>query len=148
MSISAARWSTSATRMSGLSATAVRTLLVGLGGAIAALGGGLLAMFAQTALPNDFATAYGLVWLAVAIAVGIRSTWGALGAGLSFTVIPGLFSVYLPIGWAPVPTLLFGLAAIGMVRQPDGIASDLALLAHRARHLGAASKARIPTAAE
>ncbi len=131
MAIGAARWSTAATRMSGLSTVAIRTLLVGLGGATAALGGGLLAMFSQIALPTDFVTASGLVWLAVAIAVGIRSTFGALAAGLSLTVVPALFQQYLPNSWTPVPTLLFGLAAIGMVRQPDGIASDLALLRHR-----------------
>jgi branched-chain amino acid transport system permease protein len=147
LSISAARWSTSATRMSGLSSTAVRTLLVGIGGAIAALGGGLLAMFSQVALPANFVTSSGLVWLAVAIAIGIRSTWGALAAGLSFTLVPAIFQTYLPTSWTPVPTLLFGLAAIGMVRQPDGIVSDLALLAHRLRRLRLAARGRPRSAA-
>ena len=147
LAISAARWSTSATRMSGISATGVRTLLVGLGAAIAAIGGGLLAMSYGTALPADFATGSGLVWLAVAIAVGIRSPWAALGAGLSFTLVPALFTSYLPASWTPVPPLLFGLGAIGMVRQPDGLASDLALLAHRARRLlSRRAPAPVPTA--
>ena len=35
----------------------------------------------------------------------------------------------------PVPALLFGLGAIGMVRQPDGLASDLSLLAHQVHRL-------------
>lgn len=135
LAISAARWSAPATGLAGLSTTAIRTLLVGLGGAIAALGGGLLAMFSQVALPTNFVTASGLVWLAVSIAVGIRSTLGALAAGISFTVIPGLFSTYLPASWTPIPTILFGLAAIGMVRQPDGISSDLAALGHWLRRL-------------
>ncbi len=135
LAISAARWSAAATRMAGVSATGVRVLLVGLGAAIAAIGGGLLAISYGTALPTDFATPAGLVWLAVAIAVGIRSPWAALAAGLSFTLIPGLFSSYLPSSWSPVPALLFGLGAIGMVRQPDGLASDLSLLAHRVRRL-------------
>lgn len=148
LSITAARWSTAATRMSGVSSTAVRALLVGLGGAIAALGGGLLAITYDVAQPLDFATNLGLVWLAVAIAVGIRSTWAALAAGLSMALIPALFQTYLPDTWTPVPTLLFGLAAIGMVRQPDGIASDLALLAHHLRRLLSASRARIGAATE
>jgi branched-chain amino acid transport system permease protein len=148
LAISAARWSAPATRISGLSTTAIRALLVGLGGGIAALGGGLLAMFSQVALPTNFVTGGGLVWLAVSIAVGIRSSLGALAAGISFTVIPGLFTTYLPTSWTPVPTLLFGLAAIGMVRQPDGIASDLTAIGHRLRRLRPASRVPAKAAVE
>jgi hypothetical protein len=52
-------------------------------------------------------------------------------------VIPGLFTQELPASWTPVPTLLFGLAAIGMVRQPDGITADVSRLADRIRHYSA-----------
>jgi hypothetical protein len=51
-------------------------------------------------------------------------------AGLAFAVVPGIFTQYLPASWTPVPTLLFGLAAIGMVRQPDGLLADIGGLAH------------------
>lgn len=134
----AARWSVPGARTLGLSTSAVRAFAVGVGAAVASVGGGLLAMYQHASLLDSYATPVGLVWLAVAVAVGIRSILGAAVAGLSFTLMPGLVSQYLPASWTPVPTLLFGLAAIGMVRQPDGMAADVAALADRAsRGLGA-----------
>ena len=135
LAIAAARWSSPASRMLGLSTTAIRAEVVALGAALAALGGGLLAMFQLAAISANFASAVGLVWLAVVVAVGIRSLAGALLAGLLFTVVPALFTTYLPSSWTPVPTLLFGLAAIGMVRQPDGMVADLSSLAGRLRRV-------------
>jgi branched-chain amino acid transport system permease protein len=147
MGIAAARWSGTATRSLGLSTTAIRTLVVGVGGAIAALGGGLIAMFQLASLPGNFATPVGLVWLAVAVAIGIRSIGGALAAGLSFTVVPALVATYLPSSWTPLPTLLFGLAAIGIVQQPDGIVTDIGTLARSARRRLQPAR-RIPAASE
>ena len=38
-----------------------------------------------------------------------------------------------PSSWHDVPTLLFGLGAIGMARQPRGVLSDLVSGARRVR---------------
>ncbi len=138
LGVVAARWSVPGARTLGLSTSAVRALAVGVGAAVAAVGGGLLAMYQHASLLDAYATPVGLVWLAVAVAVGIRSIIGAVVAGLSFTVIPGLVTQYLPASWTPVPVLLFGLAAIGMVRQPDGLVADVGSLVDRvARGVGA-----------
>ncbi|WP_018636329.1 ABC transporter permease [Parafrankia elaeagni] len=131
LGVVAGRWSVPGARTLGLNTTALRALLVGVGAGVAAIGGGMLAMYQQASLLDSFATPIGLIWLTVAVAVGIRSVPGAAAAGLSLTVIPGLVTQYLPASWTPVPTLLFGLAAIGMVRQPDGMAADLGSLADR-----------------
>jgi branched-chain amino acid transport system permease protein len=130
LAVVAARWSVPGARTIGLSTTAVRVQAMGVSAVIAAIGGGLLAMYQYASLLNGFSTGQGLVWLAVAVAVGIRSPLGALLAGLAFAVVPGIFTQYLPASWTPVPTLLFGLAAIGMVRQPDGLLADIGGLAH------------------
>jgi branched-chain amino acid transport system permease protein len=131
LAIVAARWSPTASSTLGLSTTMIRVLLVGVASAIAATGGAILTWFQQEALPSYFVTPNGLLWLAVAVAIGVRSIPAALFAGVSLTVFPALVANYLPTWWTPVPTLLFGLAAIGMVRQPDGLAGDISALYRR-----------------
>ena len=44
----------------------------------------------------------------------------AIIAGLSFTLVPGIFQTYLPTSWGNVPTLLFGLGAVAVAVHPDG----------------------------
>jgi branched-chain amino acid transport system permease protein len=144
LAVVAARWSVPGARTIGLSTTAVRVQAMGVSAVIAAIGGGLVAMYQYASLLNGFSTGQGLVWLAVAVAVGIRSPLGALVAGLAFAVVPGIFTLYLPASWTPVPVLLFGLAAIGMVRQPDGLLADIGALADWMGRRAAALLARGP----
>ena len=63
----------------------------------------------------------GLTWFAVVITNGRRSNNAALAAGLFYTLIPQLFTTYLPTSWGPLPTLLFGMGAVLLARNPDGI---------------------------
>jgi branched-chain amino acid transport system permease protein len=35
--------------------------------------------------------------------------------------MPQLFSLYLPLSWQPVPTALFGVGAILVAKNPDGV---------------------------
>ena len=63
----------------------------------------------------------GIVWLAIVATWGVRSVVGALIAGLLFAVVPQLVAEHLPASWADVPTLLFGLGAVGLAREPRGI---------------------------
>jgi branched-chain amino acid transport system permease protein len=44
-------------------------------------------------------------------------------AGLTFTFIPAIFVNYVPLRWGSVPPALFGLGAIFVARNPDGIVS-------------------------
>jgi branched-chain amino acid transport system permease protein len=44
-------------------------------------------------------------------------------AGLTFTFIPAIFLNYVPVRWGSVPPALFGLGAIFVARNPDGIVS-------------------------
>ena len=55
------------------------------------------------AVPDFCATFSGLIWLAVLVTVGVRSTSAALIAGLSFSFIPAVFASYLPTSWERSP---------------------------------------------
>jgi branched-chain amino acid transport system permease protein len=61
------------------------------------------------------------VWLAVLVTNGARSIMAALAAGLLFYLMPGLFQTFLPSELAEVPILLFGIGAILLAKNPDGV---------------------------
>ena len=118
--VSAVRWSEPAARMTGLSVVATKIGVSALAAATAGVGGGLLAIYAGAAIPDSYATFTGLIWLAVLVTIGVRSTSAALIAGLSFAFIPTLFASYLPTSWGEVPPALFGLGAVLVARNPEG----------------------------
>jgi len=92
-----------------------------LGAAAAGVGGALLALYSLSALLSSYATLGGLIWLAVVVTLGARSTSAALIAGLIFTTIPGVFLQYLSPSISEVPTAMFGIGAILVARNPDGL---------------------------
>ncbi|HZC53830.1 MAG TPA: branched-chain amino acid ABC transporter permease, partial [Mycobacterium sp.] len=120
LAAAAVRYSEPGARTVGLSVLGVKLLLGAISTFIAAIGGGLLALNYESALPTSYATFGGLVWLAVFVTIGLRSVTAAVLAGLSFTLMPGVFTTYLPASWGNVPTLLFGLGAIAVAVNPDG----------------------------
>lgn len=127
LALSAARRSEAAsTSVLGLGVVNLRIFVCSLATFVAALGGGLLAMYSGSALPTNFSTYAGLAWLAVLVTIGVRSIIAAVVAGLAFTVVPGLFATYLPLGWGNLPTILFGLGAIGLIIDPDGSVTSMA----------------------
>jgi branched-chain amino acid transport system permease protein len=91
---------------------------------VAAVGGGFLAMDTNVAQPQSYVTFGGLVWLAVVVTLGVRSITAAALAGLTFSLVPGLFESYVPLRWAEVPAVLFGLGAIGVARHPEGVVAQ------------------------
>src|SRR5690606_376056 len=83
----------------------------------------------------------GIVWLAVAVTFGIRRPGGAVVAGLVYAVMPPVLG---GIGktwgspWDALPdtardilaspdfaAMLFGLGAVGLARQPDGVLAEV-----------------------
>jgi branched-chain amino acid transport system permease protein len=99
---------------------------------LAGLGGGLIGIYQLNLSPGDVSTTMGLVWLAVVVLVGIRSYSAAVVAGIVYTVFPALVAEWLPIRWGPVATVLFGVGALGLAKDPRGA------LAMNAAHLQAA----------
>jgi branched-chain amino acid transport system permease protein len=132
LALAAVRYSEPGARTLGLGVLGMKLLVAAISTFIAAVGGGLLALNYGYALPANYATFAGLVWLAVLVTIGLRSITAAVIAGLTFTLLPGVFQTYLPAGWGNVPTLLFGLGAVAVAAQPDG---QVAMSVRRAEHL-------------
>jgi ABC-type branched-subunit amino acid transport system ATPase component len=112
----------------------VKLRLFTISAAIAGAGGVLLVTADQHATNVTYVTQIGLVWLASAVLWGVRRPMGAVLAGLTATLFPALLStgVHLP-SWVPgtlawsgtqsawLPQALFGLGAIAMAQNPNGI---------------------------
>jgi branched-chain amino acid transport system permease protein len=120
LALAAVRYSEPGARTIGLSVLGMKLLVAAIGTFIAAIGGGLLALNYGDAVPGNYETFGGLIWLAVLVTIGLRSITAAAVAGLTFTLVPGLFASYLPVAWGNVPTLVFGLGAVAVAVAPDG----------------------------
>jgi len=121
LALSATRTSEAGSRTIGLSVIQAKLIASGLGAFVAAIGGTLLAMNYGAAAPSLFDTLGAITWLAVVVTVGIRSITAAVIAGLSLTIFPGVVQTYLPTQWAQLPPLMFGLGAIMVANNPDGV---------------------------
>jgi branched-chain amino acid transport system permease protein len=126
LAMGAVRFSENGARTLGISVIQTKVLVSGLATFVAALGGGFIAMTNGSTLPDSFAPFGGLVWLAVLVTMGSRSIVAALIAGVVSFVIPGLFSSYIPTSLGDVPTILFGLGAIGLATHPEGAIAQTA----------------------
>lgn len=121
MALTAVKWSEPGSKTIGVSVLQTKVLVAGLAAFVAGIGGALLAVAQGTATPSNYATLLGVVWLAVLVMQGIRSNTAALVAGLTFTLIPTLVQTYAPVWVGNIPPILFGLGAIGVARNPDGV---------------------------
>lgn len=148
-----------ATRFAPPAASAIgisnrRSILVAFGftGALAGLGGALLAYGNGNANPTNWPTLIGLTWLMVAMIQGVRRPGAALIGGL----IAGLFPRVLESGfWGltpkitdpSIPTILFGLGAIALAAQPDGALHSISMqnyLRRQKRRLKKAGASGVP----
>jgi branched-subunit amino acid ABC-type transport system permease component/ABC-type branched-subunit amino acid transport system ATPase component len=133
----ATRSSEVAARTSGISTSKQKVVIFALSAAIAGFGGAFYGVTTFAVSSSSVPPLLGLVWLAIAVTFGIRRPGGALLAGLSFACsslvftwigddfLGGDFSeltssaYFLPI--------LFGLGAINLAKNPDGL---LSLIGH------------------
>jgi branched-chain amino acid transport system permease protein len=138
MAMTAVRWSENGSRTLGLSVVQTKVLVSGLATYVAAVGGGFVALSFQSTLPDSFNPFIGLIWLSVLVTQGARSIIAALVAGLTFFLLPGVFQTYLPASLSDVPILLFGLGAILLAKNPDGVVAmngrQIAAVMARRRH--------------
>ena len=159
--MAAVRASEPAAAASGISPPAVKLRLFIISAALAGAGGVLLATVNQQAANTTYVTENGLIWLAAAVLWGVRRPLGAVLAGLATVVIPPLLAngFHWP-SWVPsflswggtssvwLPSILFGLGAITMAQDPEGILSlTHARREHRRRQAQAAPKATPAVAA-
>ena len=129
LALTAIRWSERGSMTIGLSALQMKVIVAGLAAFVAGVGGGLLAAETSSAVPANFATLTGVVWLAVLVTTGAQSITAALVAGVSLTLFTGVMVVYFPTSWGQVPTITFGIGAAVVAQNPEGY------LAQNARYL-------------
>jgi ABC-type branched-subunit amino acid transport system ATPase component/branched-subunit amino acid ABC-type transport system permease component len=154
----AVRSSEVAARTSGIGADWAKVSVFAVSAAIAGIGGGMLAVVSSP-VSNRTAPAFiGLIWLAVTVTFGIRRPGGALLAGLAFATFTDLLQVIT--GWGFMPTwaasltnttqlaaILFGLGAINLAKNPDGVLALVGmqrLERRRARAQAAKERATTP----
>ena len=126
LALNAARWSEAGARTSGISVVQMKVIAGSLGALVAGIGGGLYALAQTTFQPSEFATFAGIVWLAVLVTIGVRSTAAALIAGVTLVFPDALFQYYWPtITNLPVwLSIGFGLGAISAAKYPDGALAE------------------------
>ena len=140
LALRAVRDSEPAARTLGLSVLQVKVIVGSLAAFVAAVGGGFLAMNFNVAQPQSYDVFFGLVWLAVVVTLGVRSITGAALAGMAFTLLNGVFTTYVSARWGEVPQVLFGLGALGVAKNPEGV------VAQNARQLRGLLATRLPAA--
>jgi ABC-type branched-subunit amino acid transport system ATPase component/branched-subunit amino acid ABC-type transport system permease component len=150
--MAAVRASEPASAGSGISPTTVKLRLFVISAALAGAGGVLLATVNQQANNVTYVTEVGLIWLASAVLWGVRRPLGAVLAGLTAAVFPALLgNGFRGPSWVPsflswhgtqsiwLPSVLFGLGAITMAQDPEGI---LHMMHSRKSRKGAAAPAK------
>jgi ABC-type branched-subunit amino acid transport system ATPase component/ABC-type branched-subunit amino acid transport system permease subunit len=137
--MSAVRSTEVAARSVGISPTASKLKLFALSAAIAGLGGVFLVSFDRHATSSATPAVTGLLWVATVVLLGVRRIGGAVIAGLVSVLFPQILTdgIHFP---SPVPSflswngtksvylapLLFGLGAVQLARDPDGLLSIVA----------------------
>jgi branched-chain amino acid transport system permease protein len=121
LGLSAVRFSTAGSRTIGINVLQMKVTVAALASFVAGIGGALLAITLGVALPANYSSLGGEVWLAVLVTQGIRSNGAAVIAGLSQTLAAGVALVYLPKIFGNFVPILFGLGAIAMVKFPEGL---------------------------
>lgn len=137
----ALRSSPVAASTSGIDPVRTKLVLFAVSAALAGFAGAMFALVNSPMTNTSAPPLLGIVWLAVAVTFGIRRPGGAVVAGLVYSVFPvilgGIGGVWdgAPWSWLPetvreiigqpeLAAMLFGLGAVGLARQPDGVLAD------------------------
>ncbi len=134
----AVRSSDVAARTVGISPAKQRVMIFALSAAIAGFGGVLYGLVNFSISRSTIPPLLGLIWIAIAVTFGIRRPGGALLAGLAFACSAQIFewigTDFLGGTVQELTTsqyftpILFGLGAINLAKNPDGL---LALVGHQ-----------------
>ena len=144
----ALRSSSAAAATAGIDPVRTKLTLFAVSAALAGFAGGMFALVNSPMTNTSAPPLLGIVWLAVAVTFGIRRPGGAVVAGLVYALMPpvlgGIGGTWgapwdsLPgtardlVGSPEFASMLFGLGAVGLARQPDGV---LAEVGHSMREL-------------
>ncbi len=157
----AVRSSPTAAMAAGIRANRNRILVFALGAGIAGIGGVMLSLFSFAASNSTAPPLDGLTWLAFVVVFGVRRPGGALLAGLAVAAGSPLLNQLT--NWLPGQTIntlisspyflpiLFGMGAISLAQEPDGILAlrgGKKLAKRRARARAKATQAELATQVE
>jgi len=128
----AVRSSQVAARTSGISPAKAQVALFALSAGIAGFGGAMYGLTNLSITNASVPPLIGLVWIAVAVTFGVRRPGGALLAGLAFTASTQIYEQLAHFSWMPhflaelitssyFTPMLFGLGAINLAKNPDGL---------------------------
>jgi ABC-type branched-subunit amino acid transport system ATPase component/branched-subunit amino acid ABC-type transport system permease component len=120
----------------GVRAARTKVAVFALSAAVAGFGGVLLASTTGRVSNADFPVEMGFFWLSSAVVFGIRRPAGAVLAGIAGALSPEVF------GWIDsgslLPQVMFGLAAVNLAQNPDGILAIVATRRHERQQKRAA----------
>jgi ABC-type branched-subunit amino acid transport system ATPase component/branched-subunit amino acid ABC-type transport system permease component len=129
----------------GVRAARTKVAVFALSAAVAGFGGVLLASTTGRVSNADFPVEMGFFWLSSAVVFGIRRPAGAVLAGIAGALSPEVF------GWVDsgslLPQVMFGLAAVQLAQNPDGILAIAASHRHERQRKRAAKEAETATVA-
>jgi branched-chain amino acid transport system permease protein len=121
LAMSAVRYSPTGARTIGLSVLQMKLLIAGLAAFCAGLGGAFLATQSGSALSDNYAALAGVFWLVILVTQGIRSNIAALLAAMAFVFFPQLLSIYATSTFVSFVPLFFGVGAVLIAQNPDGV---------------------------
>ncbi|GAA4535721.1 MULTISPECIES: ABC transporter permease subunit [Nonomuraea] len=135
----AVRTAEPAASASAVSPPVTKLLIFVISAAVAGLGGILAVTVYGTILNTANPPQATFLWLAIVVIIGIRQPGGAIEAGIISAVLPWIMAhgfTLGPISWGGtsndlIPQVLFGLGAIQLAAQPNGL---LAAQSKAARH--------------
>ena len=123
----------------GVRAARTKVAVFALSAAVAGFGGVLLVSTTGRVSNADFPVEIGFFWLTSAVVFGIRRPAGAVLAGISGALSPEV------LGWVDggslLPQVMFGLAAVQLAQNPDGILAIVAAQRHEREQKRAAKRA-------
>jgi ABC-type branched-subunit amino acid transport system ATPase component/ABC-type branched-subunit amino acid transport system permease subunit len=138
----------------GISTAHAKVRIFAISALLAGLGGGLMSYGDQAATDSKYPATVGLLWLTIAVTWGVRRRAAAVLAGLVGVLLPRVIKTGIWIvpgtDTVHIPAILFGLGAINLARNPDGILSVVAMdnRARRNRRERARGGATEPGASE
>ena len=119
--LAAMRGSPTAAASMGISLRTARLTVFAMSAGIAGFGGALYASVLQQVSADNFAYEFSLVFVVVVITTGSRTVEGAIQAGMGFSVIQLLLTLYVPARFSGIEPILFAGGAMTYAAHPEGI---------------------------
>jgi len=119
--LAAMRGSPVAAASLGISLRTARLTVFAMSAGIAGFGGALYGSVVQHVSADLFVYEFSLVYVVAVITTGSRTVEGAVQAGIGFSVIQLLLTLYLPTRFAGIEPILFAFGALTYAAHPEGI---------------------------